>query len=118
MHDTTYSRELLVSNRANGYRDVLAKIDLGSYRRLPWENNAPFFLVSFYDPETTEPICADPRGTLKTAMDRAKEHGWEAIAGVEYEVDSRWHFSSFANSTSHSTSISKARSKKGNASLG
>jgi glutamine synthetase len=86
IHDTTYSRELLVSNRANGYKDVVATIDLSTYRRLSWEGNTPFFLVSFLDPDTREPICADPRGTLKKAMDRAGKHGWEAVAGVEYEA--------------------------------
>lgn len=47
MHDTVYPNELLISNRANGYRDLLAVIDLTTYRRIPWENNVPFFLVSF-----------------------------------------------------------------------
>jgi hypothetical protein len=86
LHDQVYSRELLISNRGNGYGDVVASIDLATYRRIPWENNVPFFLVSFLDPKTREPICACPRGTLKKAIDRAASHGWEAVAGVEYEV--------------------------------
>lgn len=86
IHDQTYSRELLISNRGNGYRDVIAKIDLSTYRRIPWEGNVPFFLVSFLDPETKEPICACPRGTLLRAMKRAELRNWECVAGVEYEV--------------------------------
>ncbi|EIN07163.1 glutamine synthetase/guanido kinase [Punctularia strigosozonata HHB-11173 SS5] len=85
IHDAVYSRELLISNRANGYRDILAVIDLSTYRRLPWENNVPFFLVSFLDPDTKEPICVCPRGTLKGVTDRAAEYGWTCYAGVEYE---------------------------------
>lgn len=30
MHDTVYSKELLISNKANGYHDLLAKIDLST----------------------------------------------------------------------------------------
>lgn len=86
IHDQVYSRELLISNRGNGYRDVLAIIDLNTYRRIPWENNVPFFLVSFLDPDTKAPLCACPRGLLNTTVERASSNGWEAVAGVEYEV--------------------------------
>ena len=86
IHDATYSRELLISNKANGYRDLIAKVDLASYRRIPWEYNVPFFLVSFLDPDTREPICACPRGTLSKAITVANNHGWDCLAGVEYEV--------------------------------
>lgn len=85
MHDTVYSKELLVSNKANGYRDILAVIDLAAFRRLPWENNVPFFLVSFLDPETKEPVPVDPRGTLKKACDIAESKGMHCFAGVELE---------------------------------
>ncbi|KAL0946698.1 hypothetical protein HGRIS_012885 [Hohenbuehelia grisea] len=85
LHDAVYSRELLISNKANGYRDVIASIDLSSYRRIPWENNAPFFLVSFLDPDTKEPIPVDPRGALKITTTRAESMGRQCYAGVEYE---------------------------------
>ncbi|KZT71303.1 glutamine synthetase/guanido kinase [Daedalea quercina L-15889] len=85
IHDTVYSKELLISNRANGYRDLLASIDLSTYRRIPWENNVPFFLVSFLDPDTKQPICADPRGVLKQVVDRAANKGWQCYAGCEFE---------------------------------
>ena len=86
MHDAVYPNELLISNRANGYRDLIAAIDLTTYRRIPWENNVPFFLVYFLDPETKKPICADPRGVLKKVVDRAETQGWQCYAGCEYEV--------------------------------
>ncbi|EOO01705.1 putative glutamine synthetase protein [Phaeoacremonium minimum UCRPA7] len=85
MHDMTYIRELKISNKENGYRDVIAVPDLASFRRIPWEDNVPFFLVSFFDPDTHEPICADPRGLLKLQVDKIKERGWGAMAGAEYE---------------------------------
>lgn len=86
MHDAVYTRELAISNRENGYRDVLAQVDLSTYRRIPWENNAPFFLVSFLDPVSLKPLCVDPRGVLRLTCERALEMGLKCIAGVEYEV--------------------------------
>ncbi|TBU35709.1 glutamine synthetase/guanido kinase [Dichomitus squalens] len=85
MHDTVYPKELLISNRSNGYRDLIASIDLATYRRIPWEGNVPFFLVSFLDPDTREPICADPRGVLRQIVVNARNNGWRCMAGCEYE---------------------------------
>ena len=81
MHDTTYFRELKISNSENGYKDLLAVPDLSSYRRIPWEDNVPLFLVSFFDPDTKERISADPRGLLRTAMKKVEDAGFGAMAG-------------------------------------
>lgn len=81
MHDQTYFRELGISNAGNGYRDLVAIPDLASFRRVPWENDIPFFLVSFHDPDTMEPICACPRGLLRTQLDKIKSEGYGAMAG-------------------------------------
>ncbi|KYK58002.1 glutamine synthetase [Drechmeria coniospora] len=85
MHDQTYLRELSVSNAANGYRDILAIPDLSTFRRIPWEKNVPFFLVSFVDPETKKPIAACPRGLLRTQLRKLQTQGYGAMAGAEYE---------------------------------
>ena len=81
MHDRTYFRELAISNKENGYRDLVAVPDLASYRRIPWEDNVAFFLVSFFDPETHEPVSACPRGLLKRAAGKAEAAGYRAMAG-------------------------------------
>jgi glutamine synthetase len=86
IHDSVYSKELLISNKANGYRDVTAVIDLSSFRRIPWEHNVPFFLVFFLDPETKDPLSVDPRGVLQVATERALQAGYDCFSGVEYEV--------------------------------
>jgi hypothetical protein len=86
VHDTTHFNELLVSNRANGYRDLLAVIDLSTYRRLSWEKNLPFFLVSFIVPETGEYLAVDPRSALKGVLEKAEEKGWTCMSGAEFEV--------------------------------
>ncbi|KAL9044871.1 MAG: hypothetical protein Q9214_002023 [Letrouitia sp. 1 TL-2023] len=85
MHDKTYYKELKISNKENGYRDMIAIPDLKSYRRIPWEDNVPFFLLSFFDPDTREPLCACPRGLLKTACEKLEKKGMGAMAGAEYE---------------------------------
>ncbi|KAJ5887724.1 Type-1 glutamine synthetase 2 [Penicillium taxi] len=84
-HDQTYFKELKISNKENGYRDLIAIPDLRSFRRIPWENNVPFFLISFLDPDTREPVCACPRGLLKNAAAKPEAAGYRAMAGAEYE---------------------------------
>ena len=84
MHDTTYFKELTISNKENGYRDLIAIPDLSSFRRIPWEDNVPFFLISFLDPETKEPICACPRGLLRTVVGKLEPQGLTAMAGGEH----------------------------------
>jgi glutamine synthetase len=83
MHDMTYVKELKISNSENGYRDLIAVPDLSSFRRIPWEDNVPFFLVSFHDPDTNEPVCACPRGLLKTMLGKLEAQGYGAMAGGE-----------------------------------
>lgn len=81
MHDQTYFKELSISNKENGYRDLIAVPDLSSFRRIPWENNVPFFLISFHDPDTKDSLSACPRSLLKRAVDKLKDNGYGAMAG-------------------------------------
>ncbi|EED19640.1 glutamine synthetase, putative [Talaromyces stipitatus ATCC 10500] len=85
MHDRTYFKELSISNKENGYRDLLAIPDLKSFRRIPWEDNVPFFLVSFFDPETKRPISACPRNLLQASVNKLASLDYKAMAGAEYE---------------------------------
>ncbi|KAF2753348.1 glutamine synthetase/guanido kinase [Pseudovirgaria hyperparasitica] len=85
MHDRTYFRELAISNAENGYRDLIAVPDLNSFRRIPWENNVPFFLVTFYDSATHETLSACPRSLLKRMVEKLHKDGKGAMAGAEYE---------------------------------
>jgi glutamine synthetase len=81
MHDQLYARELKVSNKENGYRDVIAVPDVKSFRRIPWEDNVPLFLVDFVDPDTQKPVCACSRSLLKTVLGRLQAQGMTAMAG-------------------------------------
>lgn len=80
MHDKTYFQELKISNKENGYRDIVAHVDLTSFRRIPWENNIPFFLCSFREPEG-QSLSACPRSLLRHAADQAEKAGVTALAG-------------------------------------
>ena len=86
MHDKTYINELKVSNKENGYRDIIAVPDLSSFRRIPWENNIPFFLVSFHDPDTHDPVPACPRGLLNKQLEKLSAKGYGAMAGGRFLV--------------------------------
>jgi glutamine synthetase len=85
MHDQTYIKELKISNKENGYRDLLASPDLQSFRRIPWEKNIPFFLISFLDPDTGKSISACPRSLLKRTLARLEKDGYGAMAGGRFE---------------------------------
>ncbi|QMW30391.1 hypothetical protein G4B84_005726 [Aspergillus flavus NRRL3357] len=78
--DTGYPKELAICNEENGYRDLIAVPDLSSVRRIRWENKVPFFLLSFLDPDTQEPVCACPRGLLKNATAKVEAAGHFAMA--------------------------------------
>ena len=81
MHDQTYFKELRISNADNGYHDLIAIPDLSTFRRIPWEDNVPFFLVSFFDPDSMEPVSVCPRGVLKNALKKLQAKGLGAMAG-------------------------------------
>jgi hypothetical protein len=93
-HDSAYSPELKISNLSNGYRDLVAKIDLNSYRRTkstPQLPSFPFFLVTFTDPETAEGLHACPRATLSKVVKKLEGEGLQAFAGAEVSTVSRYH---------------------------
>ena len=86
MHDQTYFRELKISNAENGYHDLIAIPDLSTFRRILWEDNVPFFLIYFKDPDSGEAVSACPRGLLKTTVDKLHEKGYGAMAGGMLEL--------------------------------
>ncbi len=67
-----------------GYPDAKAKIDLGTYRKVPWDNQIPFFLADFYTLEGNPlPIC--PRNLLKRIRTQSAEMGLIPIFSQEFE---------------------------------
>jgi glutamine synthetase len=68
----------------SGYPDALAKIDLSTYRKVPWDGQVPFFLADFED-GAGQPLSICPRQTLKRVLARASAAGYSASAGMEFE---------------------------------
>ncbi len=70
-----------------GFPDVLARIDVGTLRRVPWDADVPFFLADFVvqkgGKEAPLPIC--PRQVLKRVLKRAEKLGVIPMCGMEYE---------------------------------
>jgi glutamine synthetase len=67
-----------------GYPDAVAKVDLSTARRVPWDGNIPFFLGDFEDGKGGPlPIC--PRQTLKRILARARASGYAVKSGLEFE---------------------------------
>lgn len=61
-----------------GYPDVAARIDLSTYRRIPWEPDTAAFLLDFATP-------ASPRSALTAVLDRLRSAGFSAQCAVELE---------------------------------
>jgi len=75
-----------VTGWKKGYPDFPTKIDLNTYRNIPWEDNMPFFLMDTYNPETGEPLYACPRQLLKSVIKNIRDNaGYEPKVGVEFE---------------------------------
>jgi glutamine synthetase len=68
----------------HGFPDALARIDLDTHRRVPWDSHVPFFLGEFVTADGgPSPIC--PRQTLKRVLRRAEKLGVQPMCGVEFE---------------------------------
>ena len=68
----------------HGFPDALARIDLDTARRVPWDGGVPFFLGEFVNADgTPHPLC--PRQTLRRVLKRAEKLGLKPMAGMEFE---------------------------------
>jgi glutamine synthetase len=68
----------------HGFPDALARIDLDTFRHVPWDGHVPFFLGEFVKADgSPSPIC--PRQTLRRVLARGAKLGLQAMCGVEFE---------------------------------
>ncbi|MDB5858440.1 MAG: L-glutamine synthetase [Ramlibacter sp.] len=83
MTDTTYDNAA-VTGWQHGFPDALAQVDLDTARRVPWDNDVPFFLGDFINADGSPyPVC--PRQTLKRVLARAEKLGFQVMTGMEFE---------------------------------
>src|SRR5258708_23795804 len=62
----------------------MVRLDLDTYRNVPWDGNVPFFLGNFVTAEgKPHPVC--PRQVLKRVLARAKKMGFTVMVGAEFE---------------------------------
>lgn len=64
-----------------GYPDTPAKIDLKTFRKIPWENDLPFFLSELTGPSAY--VC--PRTVLKKVIAEAEQLGFIPLFSQEFE---------------------------------
>lgn len=67
-----------------GYPDAPGKIDLNTFRKIPWENDIPFFLGELTDHEG-KPAHVCPRQLVKKVIDDAGKLGYHPVAAQEFE---------------------------------
>jgi glutamine synthetase len=82
-HDQCYDNTQ-VTGWQHGFPDALARLDVGTLRRVPWDGNVPFFLGEFVNADGSPyPVC--PRQILKKVLKRAEKLGFAPMCGIEYE---------------------------------
>jgi glutamine synthetase len=67
-----------------GYPDAKAVIDFRTFRKIPWENDLPFFLADFI-PEENKPNPVCPRQLLKNIIQSVEKEGFKAQVSQEFE---------------------------------
>lgn len=68
----------------SGFPDNPAVIDIHTFRKIPWENNVPFFLAELTDQKgKPAPFC--PRQLLKGRIAEANKLGFSPIFAQEFE---------------------------------
>ena len=83
MHDQCYDNTKLTGWQ-HGFPDALVRLDLGTYRTVPWDGNVPFFLGHFVTADG-KPHPACPRQVLRRVLARAQKMGYGVMVGAEYE---------------------------------
>jgi glutamine synthetase len=67
-----------------GYPDSPAVLDLSTFRKIPWENDLPFFLGELTDAKgEPSPVC--PRQLLKRIIGQATKAGYQPVFSQEFE---------------------------------
>ena len=67
-----------------GFPDTPARIDLGTFRRVPWDGQIAFFLGEFLATDGS-PLAICPRQLLKKVLNKAESMGYLAKIGMEFE---------------------------------
>jgi glutamine synthetase len=67
-----------------GYPDAGARIDLDTFRVIPWEPGTAFFLMDLFTKDGA-PIILSPRQLFRSVLERAAAAGFSVMMSAEYE---------------------------------
>jgi glutamine synthetase len=68
----------------NGYPDILAIPDISTLRPVPWHDATALMLCDFHGQDRI-PLPISPRAVLQRVVQRARDMGFEALCGLEFE---------------------------------
>ena len=78
-------RHNVIAGFEEGFPDIVARPDLSTLVRLPWQPDVAACIVDLEDPETGERYAVDSRGALKRVLAGFEELGLSPIIGPELE---------------------------------
>ena len=81
--DVTYDNATFTGWHS-GYPDSPARIDLSTFRQIPWEDNLPFFLGELMGKDG-QPEAIDPRQLLQRVIGEAEKMGLSPVFSQEFE---------------------------------
>ena len=68
----------------SGYPDAPVSVDISTFRKIPWENDVPFFLAELTDVKgSSASVC--PRQLLKRILKNAQQQGFSPVFSQEFE---------------------------------
>ena len=67
-----------------GYPDTTASVDIQTFRKVPWDNEIPFFLADFRNANGDASLLC-PRTLLKRVMGDVNKAGFQAFCSQEFE---------------------------------
>ncbi|HLY50467.1 MAG TPA: glutamine synthetase family protein [Solirubrobacteraceae bacterium] len=78
-------RHNVVAGFEHGFPDIVARPDLDTLVRLPWEPDVAACIVDLEDPDSGEPYAVDSRGALKRVLSGFAGLGLSPVVGPELE---------------------------------
>jgi glutamine synthetase len=82
MNDSCYDNTQ-VTGWQHAFPDAKARLDISTFRKIPWDNDLPFFLADFQADEKYAGIC--PRTLLQKVVQQAGEMGLTPFFSQEFE---------------------------------
>ncbi|AZQ61490.1 glutamine synthetase [Flammeovirga pectinis] len=83
MADESYDN-VKVTGWHTGYPDAPARIDVNTFRQVPWEDDVPFFLADF-SRDNKKDETVGPRALLKRINSKANDLGFAPLFSQEFE---------------------------------